>query len=227
VASPLAALAETYPSWWIDLLGEHNHVGGAETTKWLLDRARLQPRDRLIDCGAFVGASARFAASHCQARATATDINPDFLAAGRAFAGGADLDWVAATTQRLPFADATFASVWCLDSYLAPKEMSRVAANEATLCLCCEVPVDSRGGVESFIEEWETLGWKLSAHRQVSSEATQTWRMAEAELVRHRPRFEPRYGKRGYLAQLDLLAHMVKTYERGEMGHGLFVFTRG
>jgi hypothetical protein len=60
----------------------------------------------------------------------------------------------------------------------------------------------------------------------MSSEATQTWRAAEAELVRRRPYWEERYGKRDYLAQLDLVARLVHSYERGEMGHGLFVFER-
>ena len=38
-----AALADAYPAWWVDLLGEHNHVGGAEATRWLLERSRLAP----------------------------------------------------------------------------------------------------------------------------------------------------------------------------------------
>jgi len=226
MATAMEDLAEAYAAWWIDFLGEHNHIGGAEATRWLLERSQLTAGDRMLDAGAFVGAAARMATELVAAKAVACDIGRDFLAAGRAMEGGAGVAWATATTTRLPFRDATFASVWCLDTYIAPRELSRVAANRATLCLCCEVPTDSRGGMEAFIDEWAEFGWRLASHRQMSSEATQTWRMVEAELVRKRPRFEERYGHHGYLGQLDLLANMVHAYERGEQGHGLFVLAR-
>ena len=223
---PLERLANDYASWWIDFLGEHNHVGGEEATRWLLARAGLSPGRRMLDAGAFVGAAARFAARETGCEVHATDVNGDFLAVGRELPGGEGVRWASASTSRLPFSDGAFDSVWCLDSYLAPRELSRVSAAGATLCLCCETPVDSRGGVEAFIDEWAEFGWELSAHRQMSGEATQAWRHAEAELARKRPLYEERYGKRTYLAQLDMLANMVYAYERGEMGHGLFVFRR-
>lgn len=227
MATALEDLAEEYAAWWIDFLGEHNHIGGADATRWLLERSGVAAGDWMLDAGAFVGAAARTAAQELGAKAVACDLSRDFLAAGQAMAAGDGVHWATATTQRLPFRDGAFRSVWCLDTYIAPRELSRVAAPRATICLCCEVPTDSRGGVEAFIEEWEGMGWSLSAHRQMSSEATQTWRMVEAELVRKRPRFEARYGHHGYLGQLDLLANMVHAYERGEQGHGLFVFARG
>ena len=226
-APALESLAADYAAWWIDFLGEHNHVGGEDATRWLLERARLAAGDLMLDAGAFVGAAARLARERTGCVAVAADINPDFLAAGRELPGGRDVRWVAATTSRLPFHDGTFGSVWCLDSYIAPRELSRVAGTRATLCLCCEAPVDSRGGAEAFVDEWAEWGWQLSAHRQISSEATQTWRHAEAELAGKRHVYEERYGKRAYLAQLDMLANMVYAYERGEMGHGLYVFARG
>lgn len=226
MSDALEELAEEYASWWIDFLGEHNHIGGEEATRWLLERAQLRPGGMMLDAGAFVGASARTAAG-TGAVAVATDLNADFLAAGRKMPGGEVVHWVVATTQRLPFTDGAFASVWCLDSYIAPRELSRVAGARSTLCLCCEVPADGRGGIEAFIDEWAEFGWSLSAHRQMNSEATQTWRRAEAELVRKRPHFEERYGTRPYLGQLDMLANMVQAYERGAQGHGLFVFARG
>ena len=223
---PLEALIADYPAWWIDFLGEHNHVGGSDATTWLMERAQLEAGARMLDCGAFVGAAARVAVRSHGVEAFANDINTDFLRAGRAMANGANVHWFTADTRRLPFRDGTFASVWCLDSDMPPRELSRVAAARATLCLCCEVPVDGRGGVEAFIEEWAASGWSLTAHRQLSNDATQLWRRVEAELVRRRPHFEERYSKRGYLAQLDLIASMVRAYETGEQGHGLFVFAR-
>ncbi|MGE5596906.1 MAG: class I SAM-dependent methyltransferase [Hyphomicrobiales bacterium] len=222
----LGELAEQYPAWWVDLLGEHNHVGGIETTRWLLDRARLRPGDHMLDCGAFVGGAARLAASEGIV-VVATDLAPDFLRAGRSLEHGEHVTWVAADTRKLPFRDGTFASVWSLDSSIFPREMSRVAAARATICLCCEVPADGRGGFESLIEEWSAFGWQLSSHRSMTLEALQAWRQAEAQLVMRRPHFEQRYGTRPYLAQLDLLGELVRSYERGGVGHGLFVFERG
>jgi SAM-dependent methyltransferase len=226
VSSPLEALSDEYAAWWIDLLGEHNHIGGVEATKWLLDRAHITAEDRVLDAGAFVGGAARLIARRTEATVVATDVNADFLITGSKMPGGELVTWAAGSTHKLPFADGVFTSAWCLDSYIAPKELSRVTAPRATLCLCCEVPVDSRGGAESFIDEWAELGWEMRAHRQMSSDATQTWRLAEGEMVRRRPHFEARYGKRGYIGQLDMLANMVRAYEIGEQGHGLFVFSR-
>ncbi len=220
------ALAEEYPAFWIDFLGEHNHIGGIEATRWLLERSRLRSGDRMLDCGAFVGSAARLAVAKIGANAVATDVNSDFLAAGQKMDGGELVQWLPADSRKLPFCDDAFASVWALDTYLAPRELSRVAAPTASLCLSCEVPVDSRGGVEGFIEEWEAYGWRLTAHRQMSLEATQAWRKAEGDLVAHHSRYEARYGKRGYLQQLDILADLVRSYAMHEQGHGLFVFHR-
>lgn len=225
--SALSALSEAYAAWWIDFLGEHNHVGGQEATRWLLDRSRLEAGQRMLDCGAFVGAAARMATDRLGVRAAACDVSADFLHAGRQLAHGESVAWAAANTQRLPFRDGSFESVWALDTYIAPREMSRVAAKRATICLCAEAPTDSRGGGDSFVEEWAEYGWTLAAHRQMSSEATQAWRNAEGEMVRRRHEIEHRYGTRNYLAQLDMVANLVYAYERGEQGHGLFVFARG
>jgi len=223
----LARLADDYHAWWIDLLGEHNHIGGEKATRWLLSRAELTPGSTLLDTGAFVGAAARLAASETGCESFATDLNHDFLVAGRELEGGAAVRWVAADSARLPFRDRTFHSVWAMDTYISVRELSRVAAKSgATLCLDCEVPVDGRGGVEAFIEEWGEYGWSLSAHKEISNDATVTWRNAEADMVRRRPFFEDRYGTRPYLGQLDMLMNMVASYERHEQGHGLFVFKR-
>ena len=220
------ALVDEYPAFWIDFLGEHNHVGGIEATRWLLQRAGVGPGAMMLDCGAFVGSAARLAALEAGVHAVATDINRDFLAAGHRMEGGGRVQWIPADSRKLPFLPGAFESVWALDTYLAPRELSRVAAPSASLCLSCEVPVDSRGGVEGFIEEWEEYGWRLTAHKQMSLEAAQAWRRAEGDLVAHHTRYEARYGKRGYLHQLDILAELVRSYTTHEQGHGLFVFKR-
>ncbi len=227
MSTALTTLADEYQAWWIDLLGEHNHIGGAEATRWLLGRSGLGPGKRMLDCGAFVGAAARMAAEQTGCESFAADLNGDFVAAGRKMAGGENVRWLAADTARLPFRDGLFDSVWALDTYISIREFGRVAvATGATLCLCCEAPADGRGGAEAFIDEWAEHGWTLAAHKEISNDATVTWRNAEAEMVRQRPHFEARYGTRPYLRQLDMLMSMVASYERHEMGHGLFVFRR-
>jgi hypothetical protein len=60
----------------------------------------------------------------------------------------------------------------------------------------------------------------------MSGEAILAWHRAEAELVHRRQRYEPRYGKRAYLAQLDVVANLVRAYNVHEQGHGLFVLRR-
>jgi ubiquinone/menaquinone biosynthesis C-methylase UbiE len=180
----------------------------------------------MLDAGAFVGGAARRAARETGADIIAMDLGEDFLRAGQRMEGGDRVAWVTGASHKLPFREGAFNSVWCMDAYIAPREFTRVAAPGATLCLCCEVPVDSRGGLEAFLEEWAELGWELAAHRQLSLEAAQAWRTAEADLVRHRPRYIQRYGERGYVMQLDILGDLVRSYELGEQGHGLFVFSR-
>ncbi|MCC6381446.1 MAG: class I SAM-dependent methyltransferase [Dehalococcoidia bacterium] len=224
--TPLERLAADYPVWWVELLGEHNHAGGLEAARWLLDRSRRASGDAMLDCGAFVGAAARLAADRVGARAVASDLVSDFLAAGRALSGGTRVAWVVADTRRLPFADGSFRSVWALETTTVPAELSRVATQRATVCLCSEAPADGRGGLEAFVAEWERFGWSLAAHRDLTLEALQSWRAAEAALVRGRSRFESRYGARAYLAQLDQVASLVHDYERRTRGHGLFVLAR-
>lgn len=220
-------LVEEYPAWWIDFLGEHNHVGAADATNWLLTRSGLEAGRTMLDAGAFVGSAARLAVEKTGCSAYATDLNPEFLATGRSMQGGDAVEWLLASTHKLPFPDMSFDSVWSLDSYLAPREMSRVAKqNGATLCICCELPVDARGGMEAFVEEWAEYGWEMGGHRSMTLEALQVWRHAEAAFVAKRSYYEPRYGKRAYLGQLDLLGNMVQQYERGEVGHALLVFRR-
>ncbi|MGK2966332.1 MAG: class I SAM-dependent methyltransferase [Tepidiformaceae bacterium] len=226
MTSAFDQLVEEFPAWWIDFLGEHNHVGGIEATRWLASRANLKPGDRILDCGAFVGGAARYLAEHYNVHPVANDINPEFLQAGLKMSNGPAVEWLLASTHRLPFRDGSFASVWSLDSYIAPSEMSRVAAPTSTICICSEVPTDNRGGLESVIQEWEEYGFYLAAHKPMTVDATHQWRQAESQLVQRRPYFESRYGPRGYLMQLDLLSSMVRSYEIHEQGHALLVLTR-
>lgn len=219
-------LVEAYPAWWIDALGEFNHIGGEESTRWLMDRAGLVPGARVLDAGCFVGATARLVAEETGAAVTATDIGQDFIDAGREMAGGQGVDWLVADTRRLPFADGSFASTWCMDSHVAMGELTRVTAENGTICLCAVAPLDATGALWTFREQWEDAGWRIVEQKLLSTQATQVWRGAEMDLVGQRAHFQERYGARGYMAQLDIVAELVRAYEYREMGHGLFVLRR-
>lgn len=227
MTAEIERLGELYGAWWIDFLGEHCHVGGQAATRWLLDHAALRPSDRVLDAGAFVGAAGRLVAEASGAMVVASDANREFLVAGRRLEGGERVAWVTAANHRLPFDDGTFTSVWCLDAYVAPREFSRVAGARASLCLCTDTPDDGRGGAESFVEEWAEFGWRMEAHRPLTGEAIHAWQQAEAAMVAKRSYYEPRYGKRSYLAQLDQVAELVRSYSMHERGHAVFVFRRG
>lgn len=219
-------LIADYPAWWIDALGEHNHVGGAASTKWLLDRSGLEQGQRMIDLGAFVGATARYAATRTGAAAVATDLSAEFLRAGASMPGGERVQWLAADTGRLPFADATFDSLWCLDSSVDAREMSRVAKPNATICLCSEIPAEPAGGIRVYAEWWQSSGWTVEEHRDITADAVQTWRKTEADLIRRRQHFMARYGDRGYREHLDMLADLIHTYDTRRQSHGLFILRR-
>lgn len=220
-------LVADYPAWWIDALGEHNHIGGIISTKWLLDRAGLEPGQRMADLGAFVGAAARYAATRTGVDAIATDISPEFLRAGSTMPGGDAARWVAADTARLPFPDATFDSVWCLDSMIDAREMSRVAKQQASLCLCSEIPAQPRDGIQAYADWWAGFGWTLQHHRDLTADAIQLWRSTETDLIRRRSHYLARYGDRGYRAHLDMLGDLVHSYDTHRQAHGLFIFRRG
>lgn len=218
-------LGELYGAWWIDFLGEHCHVGSESATRWLLGRA-AQAAGPVLDAGSFVGATARLL-GRSGVRAVAADANADFLEVGQRLPGGTKVEWAAAPNQRLPFADGTFSALWCLDADVVPREFSRVVAESGELVLCLETPDDGRGGAEAFFGEWAEFGWRLKSHKSVTSEALQVWQLAEAQLVGRKTYYEPRYGKRGYLIQLDQIAELVRAYSMHELGHGLFVLERG
>ncbi len=227
MAADLSQLGKTYGAWWIDFLGEHCHVGGLDATQWLLENSQPRAGARVLDAGAFVGASARLLARDAGTVSFASDVGRDFLSVGRDSPGGGSVSWVVATSDRLPFPDGHFSSIWCLDAMAVPQEFSRVAAPTGKICLCTEMPEDVRGGAEGFLEEWRKFGWRLAAHKSVTADAVQLWRAVEAGLVHRRTHYEPRYGSRSYLHQLDQVAELVRSYTAHENGHALIVLARG
>jgi SAM-dependent methyltransferase len=96
----------------------------------LVAAAGVGPGQRVLDVAAGSGATA-IPAALAGAAVVASDLTPELLAAGRARAAelGAELEWVEADAEALPFADAAFDTV--LSSFgamFAPRQ--QIAADE-------------------------------------------------------------------------------------------------
>jgi SAM-dependent methyltransferase len=85
--------------------------GSEGALRWLADRLRLGPGARLLDAGAGVGGPAGWLAEERGLRSVCAEPMASAVRAGRRLFG---LPSVVATSQQLPFADASFDAAWCL-----------------------------------------------------------------------------------------------------------------
>jgi ubiquinone/menaquinone biosynthesis C-methylase UbiE len=95
----------------------------------LAEAAAVNAGDRVLDVGAGTG-NAAIAAARRGARVVASDLTPELLDAGRAWAReeGVDLDWVEADAEDLPFGDAEFDVVMsCIGAMFAPHHETTAA----------------------------------------------------------------------------------------------------
>jgi SAM-dependent methyltransferase len=103
----------------------------------VLELAALRPGMRVLDVACGTGVVARLAAEAVGAagRVAALDVNPGMLVVAAALkpTGGAEIEWVEASAQALPFAEASFDVVCCQlglqffpDRAGALREMARV-----------------------------------------------------------------------------------------------------
>jgi len=100
--SQWAAVAEHYGTGW-------SHADGPDLA-WLVEAAAPRPDDRAIDLGAGAG-HATLALAPRVAQVTAIDPTPEMLAVAARLAaerGIGNVEFVEATAEALPFADATF-----------------------------------------------------------------------------------------------------------------------
>jgi SAM-dependent methyltransferase len=97
-----AAVAEHYGTGW-------SHADGPDLA-WLVEAAAPTPDDRAVDLGAGAGHATLALAPHV-AHVTAVDPTPEMLAVAARLAGErevANVDFVEATADALPYPDATF-----------------------------------------------------------------------------------------------------------------------
>lgn len=113
--------------------------GSEGALRWLADRLDLRAGSRVLDAGAGVGGPAGWLAAERGIRPVCAEPMAAAVRAGRRLFG---LPSVVATSQRLPFADASFDAAWCLgvlcttaDKAGALAELRRVLADGGRLGL--------------------------------------------------------------------------------------------
>jgi SAM-dependent methyltransferase len=119
----------------------------------LLELARLQPGERVLDAACGTGVVARAAAARVGAagQVTGVDLNPGMLEVARAVSGepGHPIAWREGNLEALPFADGEFDAVlcqqglqFCPDKAAAVAEMRRVlrAGGRLALSVWREIP---------------------------------------------------------------------------------------
>ncbi|NLT06538.1 MAG: class I SAM-dependent methyltransferase [Solirubrobacterales bacterium] len=121
----------------------------------LVEAARIGPGDTVLDVAAGTG-NASIPAALRGARVTASDLTPELLEAGRARARdlGAELDWVEADAERLPFADGAFDKVisaigvmFAPHHQAAADELVRVCRPGGAIALLNWTPEGTIGGL--------------------------------------------------------------------------------
>jgi ubiquinone/menaquinone biosynthesis C-methylase UbiE len=131
--------AETYESYMVPTLF-------APWASYLVQAAKPQPGERVLDVACGTGIVARQIASHIGSSGSVVgiDLNPNMLSVARAAAQGEELtiEWHQGKAEKLPFPNASFDLVLCQfalmffnDRQAALAEMRRVLANNGRLLL--------------------------------------------------------------------------------------------
>lgn len=177
-ASIGACCSAVYGSPLVELLvGDSLHPGGLASTRSLLEAARLNPGDRLLDIGCGLGASARLAAATFGLRVDAADASAPVISRARARAEEARIKWTVAGLPNLPFLDATF------DAVLAECVLSTVDR----LAALAELARVLRPGGSLILSDVEVDGDPIPAlgHRVIGTAlcVTDAWRPGELERL--------------------------------------------
>jgi len=160
----------------------------------------IGPGRTVLDVGSGTG-NAAIPAALAGARVTASDLTPELLAAGRARAErvGAELEWVEADAERLPFPDGAFdVVISCIGAMFAPRhqatadELVRVCRPGGTIGLLSWTPEGMIGAL------FRTMGpfapppppgaappplWGSDDHLRDLFRARVDWRLLQRDLL--------------------------------------------
>ena len=141
----------------------------------VVEFAALRPGTRVLDVACGTGVVARLAAEAVGAAGcvAALDVNPGMLAVAAALGptGGAEIEWVEASAQALPFGEASFDVVCCQlglqffpDREGALREMARVLAPGGVVVLMVWRTIDRAPGFAALAAALgRTIGAKAGA----------------------------------------------------------------
>jgi ubiquinone/menaquinone biosynthesis C-methylase UbiE len=135
----------------------------AITAKWakdIVDRARPQAGEEILDIACGTGVVARLASRRIsQGHVTGLDLNKGMLAVARALPReGAPIDWIEASALDLPFSAGQFDLVLCQqglqffpDQRRALREMRRVLSPTGRVALSVYSPIETTRGANAFV----------------------------------------------------------------------------
>jgi ubiquinone/menaquinone biosynthesis C-methylase UbiE len=135
----------------------------AITSIWasnLIDLAKPQPTDNVLDVACGTGAVTRLAAAKAtNGRVVGLDYNAGMLGVAKSMpATGAPIEWMEGSAVSLPFADATFDLLLCQlglqffpDRPLALREMHRVLRHHGRLALSVYSPIERTPAAHAFV----------------------------------------------------------------------------
>lgn len=140
-----ASAPENYQRFFVPVIG-------LPLAEDLLDEARLEPGERVLDVGCGTGVVTRLAAERVggKGRVVGLDTNPGMLGVAKAVTPSAlAIEWSESGADALPYADGSFDAVLCQlslqfmpDQNRALREMQRVLASGGRLFLNVPGPVD-------------------------------------------------------------------------------------
>ncbi len=106
------------------------HVGGLAATADLAALAGIQRGSRVLDAGSGLGGPSRYLADTCGCSVVGLDLAPSFVAVAGLLAGRAGLDgqvtYEAGNLLELPFADASFDTVWTQHAVMNIRDRDRL-----------------------------------------------------------------------------------------------------
>lgn len=216
-------LAARSPVWWVRLMGEHAHLGGATASRRLLTMGGILRGERVLDLGCYVGGTVRILAEEKECRVAGVDAIPEFVAIARSLTSSARAEFAAARAERLPFQNGSFDAVISEDGRFILEEVHRVLRKGGRFILQGPVPQILRETVAAYRDYGFESWWS----EDMTDEALSSYRRLRNEFVAYHDAYIAQFGEPEFQAQLrDLEDRIIKPYDAGDEHHVRAVFTK-